>query len=106
GLPERKRLPRLTVSVGDGIAPAAGTRTSPALDRLGLLIAALGFYGLLFAPLMTLRANRIVPGEGRMAWEALPAVSAGLFCAIAVAALVAASVRTRSSFRLVAGLAG
>ncbi|HRP77868.1 MAG TPA: ABC transporter permease [Aquamicrobium sp.] len=94
------------MSVGDGIAPAAGTRTSPALDRLGLLIAALGFYGLLFAPLMTLRANRIVPGEGRMAWEALPALSAGLFCAVAVAALVAASVRARPSFRLVAGLAG
>ena len=92
------------MSVESGIAPRAGI--GPAFDRLGLLIAALGLYALLFAPLMTLRANRIVPGEGRMAWEALPALSAGLFCAVVAVALMAAALRTRLSLRLVAGLAG
>jgi osmoprotectant transport system permease protein len=93
------------VSVGDSIAP--GRRTGrPALDRLGVLIAALGLYAVLFAPLMTLRANRIVPGEGRMAWEALPAVAGVVFCLIVVAALAVASVRVRSGLRLAAGLGG
>ena len=83
-----------------GIAAAQGA----AFDRLGLPIAGLSLAALAFAPLMTLRANRIVPGEGRMAWEALPGPASLLFCAAVVAVSLVALAKTRPRLRLAAAI--
>lgn len=80
-------------------------RTGPGIDGLGLLIAGLSGYALLFAPLMTFRANRIVPGEARMPWEALPAPAGLLFGAILLAAAVVALLKTGPRLRLAAAVA-
>ena len=59
------------------------------LDKLGVILALMVAYGALAAPLVTFRANRIVPGEGRFIFEALPsALGVGLAIALLAAGLV------------------
>lgn len=75
------------------------------LDRLGLAIAAIAAYGAAGAPFATLRANRIVPGEGRMILEALPAWAGTSLLLVVTAAGIVALVRTPVLARLGAATA-
>ncbi len=43
----------------------------PGLDKLGVVVALIGLAGALFQPFLLYRANRIVPGDPMMAWEAM-----------------------------------
>jgi len=92
------------VTVRGGIAQEPAARAGWGFDKLGVLIAGLSAYALLFAPLMTFRVNRIVPGEGRMLWDSLPA-QAGLLFAVIVLAAAVALLKTGPVVRLAAGIA-
>ncbi|MGU3401563.1 ABC transporter permease [Brucellaceae bacterium D45D] len=91
---------------------SAKTATPPPLtsasirrfDRLGLAFALLGLAGLLL-PLATLRANRIVEGEPRFIFEALPLATAAMLVASVVAGLIVAVFCARPLIRLGASLA-
>jgi osmoprotectant transport system permease protein len=69
-------------------------------DKLGVVIAVMMIYGTLAAPFALFRANRIVAGEARFLWDALPAVAATtLLCFLAIAA-IGIALRTPTGFRL------
>ncbi|WIY53214.1 ABC transporter permease [Devosia sp. YIM 151766] len=74
------------------IADAAGDDRSAQwrrLDPLGMMIALLAGTGLCL-PFAVFKANRIVPGDGLLLWQALPpAASAGLLALLAAAMAVA-----------------
>ena len=74
-------------------------------DKLGVLITAIIAYGVVAAPFVTFRANRIVPGQGRTILEALPAWASLLLLSIIVAAGIVALVRTPVLARLGASIA-
>jgi len=74
-------------------------------DKLGVVIAAILTYGAVFAPFATIRANRIVPGEGRTILEALPAWTGILLLAILAAAGIVALLKTPVLARLGAAIA-
>lgn len=93
------------MTVRGGIAQEPAARAGWGFDKLGVLIAGLSAYALLFAPLMTFRANRIVPGEGRMLWDALPAQAGLFFTIVVLAASVVALLKTGPVVRLAAGIA-
>ena len=82
-------------------APAAG-RPILAVDRFGLVIAALGAWGAL-SEFALFQANRMVLGEGRAIFAALPAPEAALLSIVVAAALVVAVLRVRPAARLAAG---
>jgi osmoprotectant transport system permease protein len=84
---------------------AAPPTTTPiaALDKLGVLIAAIGLAGAV-ATFTTVRANRIVPGEGHSLLASLPANEGMLLGAVVAAAIVVAFFRTPAAARLVASL--
>ena len=92
------------MTVRGGIAQEPAARAGWGFDKLGVLIAGLSAYALLFAPLMTFRVNRIVPGEGRMLWDSLPA-QAGLLFAVIVLAAPGPLLKTGPVVRLAAGIA-
>lgn len=79
--------------------------TSPfaALDKLGVLIAAIAAIGA-FSPFATFRANRIVLGEGRSILDALPIAEAVLLCIIVAAAILVAVFRTSGVMRIITSL--
>jgi len=77
-----------------------------ALDKLGVAIAAIMAAGWVFLPFAAFRANRIVPGDGRTVFAALPPPEAGLVAAIVGMALVTAFYRTPALPRLAVSLAG
>ena len=59
-------------------------------DKVGVLISCLLLYALFASPFMIFRANRIVQGEARTIFEALPAMAAALLVAIIlIAAFIA-----------------
>lgn len=69
----------------------ASVRAAFSLDRLGSVIAVLIGIALFIAPFVTYRANRIVAGDARMIWDALPMVLAiGVTTTVLGVALVAA----------------
>ncbi len=70
------------------------------VDKLGVVIAGIIAYGAAIAPFATVRANRIVPGEGRSILEALPASAGILLLCVIVAVGVAALLRTPVLVRL------
>jgi osmoprotectant transport system permease protein len=74
-------------------------------DKLGVVIAAILSYGAVFAPFATIRANRIVPGEGRTILEALPAWTGMLLLAVIAAAGIVALLKTPVLARLGAAIA-
>jgi osmoprotectant transport system permease protein len=74
-------------------------------DRLGLVIAAIVAYGVAAAPFAIFRANRIVPGEGRSIFEALPEWASIMLVSVAAAASIVALLRTPALARLGAALA-
>ncbi|WP_119419989.1 ABC transporter permease [Desertibaculum subflavum] len=83
---------------------ATPDRPRPSFDKLGLVIgivaaAAAG------APFATFRANRIVPGEGRAIWEALPAGWATALLLVVAGAALVAMLRSPAPARLAAALA-
>ncbi|WGG59955.1 ABC transporter permease [Brucella intermedia] len=83
---------------------ANGTKGSLAhIDKLGLVIAAIGLSGLLL-PLANFRANRIVQGEPRHVFDALPTELALALAAIVAGGLLIGLVRSNNWLRLVAAL--
>jgi osmoprotectant transport system permease protein len=77
--------------------PAAAIR----LDKLGVLIAATIAAAFVFLPFVTARANRIVAGEAKSVFEALPLPEALLLVAIVGIALPIAFFKTATIVRLI-----
>lgn len=73
------------------------------IDKLGLVIAAIGLPGLLL-PFANFRANRIVQGEPRHVFDALPTELALALAAIVAGGLLIGLVRSNNWLRLVAAL--
>ncbi len=73
-------------------------------DKLGVVIAAMLAYGAGAAPFATVRANRIVPGEGRTILEALPDGAGILLLSAIAAAGIVALLRTPALLRLSAAV--
>ncbi|WPE21342.1 ABC transporter permease [Shinella zoogloeoides] len=75
------------------------------IDKLGVVIAALLAYGAFLAPFASFRANRIVPGEGRLILEALPGGLGPALLAFVAVAIVIVVLKTPTVLRLLLGLA-
>lgn len=75
-------------------------------DKVGVLISCLLLYALFASPFMTLRANRIIQGETRTIFEALPVSSAALLAAIILVAAFIAFFRFPARLKLAAALVG
>ena len=75
------------------------------LDPLGAVVALVALCGLLL-PFAVLKANRIVPGEGLVLWQALPFWSALLAIGLVGVAIGVALIRVRPALKLAAGAAG
>lgn len=75
------------------------------IDKLGAIIALIALYGLLVAPFATFKANRIVLGEARSVFAALPGWAAWSFLIIVAAATLAALLKSPAWLRLVSALA-
>ena len=73
------------------------------IDKLGLVTAAIGLSGLLL-PFANFRANRIVHGEPRHVFDALPTELALALAAIVAGGLLIGLVRSNNWLRLVAAL--
>src|SRR5690606_18188295 len=82
---------------------ATAARPFGALDKLGMLIAAIAGAGSI-ASFASFRANRIVLGEGRSILAALPSFEAVALAVIIAAAILVALLRTPPRARLVASL--
>ncbi|MCO7725289.1 ABC transporter permease [Brucella intermedia] len=74
------------------------------IDKLGLVIAAIGLSGLLL-PFANFRANRIVQGEPRYLFDALPGEPALALAAIVAGGLLIGLVRSNNLLRFGAALA-
>lgn len=77
-----------------------------AVDKLGVLIALIAAAGALLQPFALFRANRIVAGEGRDLFAALPAIEAAMVALVIAAVIAVAVLRTPTLLRLGAGLLG
>ncbi|MGV1818728.1 ABC transporter permease [Agrobacterium sp. CG160-95] len=75
-------------------------------DKVGVLISCLLLYALAASPFMTFRANRIIQGETRTIFEALPVAAATLLVAIIVVVAFIAFFRFPAHLKLVAALVG
>jgi osmoprotectant transport system permease protein len=75
-----------------------------AVDKLGVLIAIIAVAAALL-PFAAFRANRIVAGQGRSIFEALPGWEAGLLAAALAGAILVALLRTPNVLRLIVSLA-
>lgn len=75
-------------------------------DKVGVLISCLLLYALAASPFMTFRANRIIQGETRTIFEALPVAAATLLVAIIVVAAFIAFFRFPPRLKLAAALVG
>jgi osmoprotectant transport system permease protein len=89
-----------------GALEMSSPRPTLALDRLGSVIALLIGLALFAAPFATYRANRIVSGEARMLWEALPAVMALAVVAVALGIAAGATLIRAPLARLTAAAVG
>jgi osmoprotectant transport system permease protein len=92
------------VSVPAARAWLAGAAGLKRVDALGAVLVAAGTLSLLLLPFVVSKANRIVPGEPRALWEALPAWGA-LGCELTLAlaaagALLIADARVRLALAL------
>jgi osmoprotectant transport system permease protein len=58
------------------------------IDKLGVVVAALGLFALVFQSFLVFRANRIVPGEAVPAWDALGAGGIALYGGLGLALLI------------------
>jgi osmoprotectant transport system permease protein len=75
-------------------------------DKVGVLISCLLLYALAASPFMTFRANRIIQGETRTIFEALPVAVATLLVAIIVVVAFIAFFRFPARLKLAAALVG
>lgn len=73
-------------------------------DKVGVLISCLLLYALFASPFMTFRANRIVQGETRTIFEALPATAAAPLIAIIILTAFIAFFRFPARLKLAASL--
>ena len=73
-------------------------------DKLGVVVAALLAVGAV-APFAVFRANRIVAGEAKLFFEALPPLSAALFALVVFAAAIVSLSRTPPRARLATAVA-
>lgn len=80
-------------------ATIAGRSNRFGLDRLGVLIAMIAGAGFLL-PFTQFRANRIVLGEGRALFDALPAPWAWLLTVLILLGMVGAVLRLAPAFKL------
>ena len=69
-------------------------------DKVGVVISCLLLYALLVAPFMTFRANRIVQGETRTVFEALPASAAAIITTVVLLAAFIAFFRFSARLKL------
>lgn len=76
------------------------------LDRLGVVVAVILAAAFFLLPFATYRANRIVQGEARSPFAALPMGQALLLLAVLALVALAAVLRTPATMRLIASLAG
>ena len=76
-----------------------------AIDRLGVLIALIIAVAWIFLPFATDKANRIVQGQGRIAFDSLPPWQAALLAAIVALSLAVAFFRTPTLWRLLVSVA-
>lgn len=87
------------------IAETSSIATRPAwlaLDKLGVLIALIAAAGAAL-PFALFRANRIVLGEPRSLFDALPALPSGLLICVLLAGFVVALLRFPTLVKLIAG---
>ncbi|HWU16248.1 MAG TPA: ABC transporter permease [Devosia sp.] len=87
------------------IAETSDIATRPAwlaLDKLGVLIALIAAAGAAL-PFALFRANRIVPGESRSLFDALPAVPSGVLICVLLVGFVVALLRFPTLVKLIAG---
>jgi len=75
-------------------------------DKVGVVISCLLLYALLVAPFMTFRANRIVQGETRTVFEALPASAAAIITTVVLLAAFIAFFRFSTRLKLTIALVG
>ncbi|QXC50681.1 ABC transporter permease [Agrobacterium salinitolerans] len=75
-------------------------------DKVGVVISSLLLYALFASPFMTLRANRIVQGETRTVFEALPGSAATLLVTIVLVTVFIAFFRFPTRLKLAAALVG
>jgi len=73
-------------------------------DKVGVVISCLLLYALLVAPFMTFRANRIVQGETRTVFEALPASAAAIITTVVLLAAFIAFFRFSARLKLTIAL--
>ncbi|WDR06454.1 ABC transporter permease [Devosia rhodophyticola] len=75
----------------------------PRFDKLGVLIAAIALGGVVL-PFMLFRANRIVLGEPRAIFSALPVPEAGVLALLLAAGMLIALLRFKPALKLAASL--
>ena len=80
-------------------SPLARAR-SPVIDKLGVLIALIVAAAWVFLPFATFKANRIVQGQSRIVFDALPLWEAVLLAAIVAVSLPVIFYRTPTLWRL------
>ncbi len=81
-------------------------RNRPAMvDRLGALIALIVAIVWVLLPFATYKANRIVQGQGRIVFDALPGWEALLLCLVVAISLPVAFFKTPTLWRLIVGIA-
>ncbi|MCA1492098.1 ABC transporter permease [Ensifer sp. NBAIM29] len=85
--------------------PDTEQRRALALDKLGVIIAALAVYGAFLAPFATFRANRIVQGETRAILEALPPLLGYGLLFVLIAGAAIALLKTPAAVRMAAAVA-
>lgn len=76
-----------------------------ALDKLGVLIALIAVSGAFLQPFALFRANRIVTGEAKDIFSALPPIEAWLVAAVVAVGVIVALIKTPAIVRLLTGLA-
>ena len=75
------------------------------LDKLGIVIAVIAAVAWIFLPFVVFRANRIVLGEARTVFAALPPLEAGVVALATGIGIVTAFYKTPTLVRLVVSLA-
>jgi osmoprotectant transport system permease protein len=76
-------------------------RRAPVIDKLGVLVALIVAIGWALLPLATFKANRIVQGQSRIVFDALPFWQAGLLSAVVAISLPLTFYRTPTLWRLI-----
>ena len=84
------------------LSPSSARRARP-IDKLGVLIAVVMACGWVLLPFATYKANRIVQGQGRIVFDALPGAEAMLLSLLIAIVLPVTFYRTNVRWRLLAG---